>query len=163
MKNILLVFIMLVFAVTLQAQERTVNSSQTTMETGRTYIEYNAIAADTLVTVNQDTIDYVFNNYNHGATEKISIALQLDSIAGNDSIYYALTGYNYIGGTGTSIASSGILVNELNDFFEISDYVASVTDDTSFRHYVLRLIQDDNALYDGGASLDFIYFKIHLK
>ena len=55
-------------------KERTVNSSKTTMKTGHTYIEYNAVAADTLMATNQDTIDFVFNNYNHEAVEKISIA-----------------------------------------------------------------------------------------
>jgi len=154
---------MAVIAIGLQAQERTVNSSKTTMKTGVTYVEYTGVSADTLKVTNQDTIDYVFNNYNHKAIEKIAIGIQLDSIAGNDSIYYSLIGYDNIGGSGTSIATGGILVNQLNELVEISDYVASVSDETSFRYYILRLIQDGNASYDGGASIDWIKFKLYLK
>lgn len=169
MKKILLFIMIIALGIGLQAQERTVNSSKTTMKTDVTYRLYNGVTADTLIITNQDTIDYVFNNYNRNAIEKISIGMQLDTLAGNDSISYSLIGYNNIDddglvvGSGTSIATGEFLVNELDEHIEISDYVSGVTDDTSFRHYVLRLIQNDNASYDGGASIDWIKFKLYLK
>lgn len=161
---------MAVIAIGLQAQERTVNSSKTTLKTGKTYLKYVGVAADTLVETNQDSILYVFNNYNHEAIEKIAFVASFDSIAGNDSLYYTLTGYNDLLGTGTTITSGGILVNQLAEIVDIGQYYSTVSDtasgtpmDLSFRHYGLLIIQDDNNDYDGGASLNWISQKLHLK
>lgn len=164
-KLIILLAIVLMSFVTL-AQERTVNSSKTTFKPDVTYIEYLGVAADSLKETSQDTIDFWFTNQNHKAVEKLVFTLQLDTLAGNDSIYYSLFGYNDTGTTGTSITTGGLLVNASNDLFDIVKWYwtnATTYVDLSYRFYRLRFIQASNNSYDGGAKFDFIKAKLFLK
>lgn len=170
MKKVFALLIICLVAFVAVGQERTVNSSKTTLKTGYSYLQYDAVAADTLVETNQDTIDFVFNNQNHEAIEKVVYVCDMDSTAGADSVYYSLTGYNDLGGTGTLLTSGGALINEIGEIVEISKYYSVAGDtvsgspmDLSFRHYVLRFIQDDNNSYDGGASFNSITEKLFFK
>ena len=160
MKKYFILISFILVACFAMAQERTVNSSKTTLENGTTYIKYQGVAADTLKETNQDTIDYVFNNYNHFEVSKISVLIEADSIAGNDSVYYSLTGYEFPDSpSGTYLASGGILINQKGELKPI----VIESDSISFRKYVLRLIQDDNNDYDGGAEVQNIFWKLFLK
>jgi hypothetical protein len=155
--TLLLIFVALIS----YSQERIVNNSKTTFENGITYLGYVGVAADTLKETNQDTIDFVFNNYNHYAVEKISLLIEADSLAGNDSIYYKLTGYEFpLSATGTLLASGGGLINTTGELIPI---VVEDSDSISFRKYVLRLTQDSNNDYDGGAIIKSIFNKLFLK
>ena len=73
MKKYFILITFILVAVFAMAQERTVNSSKTTLQNGITYIKYQGVAADTLKEKNQDTIDFIFNNYNHFEVSKISV------------------------------------------------------------------------------------------
>lgn len=166
MKTYSTIIILVLFAVVAMAQERTVNSSKTTFKPDVTYLEYTGVAADTLKETNQDTIDFIFTNQNHDAIEKMVFVCSFDTLAGNDSIYYTLEGFNDLALSGTSIATGGILVNELNEEVAISKWYwtnATTFVDLNFRFYKLRIIQDDNNDYDGGASLNWIKSKLSLK
>ena len=147
MKNLFLtITVIFAFYVGINAQERTVFNGKTQLNTGTTYITYTGIAADTLIETNQDTIDYVFTNTNHYAIEKVSFSIIADTLAGNDSVYYTLTGLNYYpAGNETNIVSGGLLFNASNDIGEISKVWNDSTNyDISFRYYKLRVIQAAN-------------------
>lgn len=165
MKNLFLtitVIIALFNVVT--GQERTVFNSKTQLNTGTTYITYTGIAADTLIETNQDTIDYVFTNANHNAIEKVSFTIIADTLAGNDSVYYTLTGLNYYpAGNETNIVSGGLLFNASNDIGEAVKWNDSTNYDISFRYYKLRVIQAANNSYDGGIKLNKIIAKLYYK
>lgn len=166
MKNLFLtITVIFAFYVGINAQERTVFNGKTQLNTGTTYITYTGIAADTLIKTNQDTIDYVFTNANHNAIEKVSFAIIADTLAGNDSVYYTLTGLNYYqGGNETSIVSGGLLFNASNDIGEISKVWNDSTNyDISFRYYKLRVIQAANKSYDGGIKINKIIAKLYYK
>jgi hypothetical protein len=161
MKKLITLVLLIFVALISYSQERTVNNSKTTFENGITYLGYVGVAADTLKETNQDTIDFVFNNYNHYAVEKISLLIKADSLAGNDSIYYKLTGYEFpLSATGTLLASGGALINTTGELIPI---VIEESDSISFRKYVLRLTQDSNNDYDGGAIIKSIFNKLFLK
>lgn len=154
---------MVLFAVVAMAQERTVSA---TLTAGATYKAFPITAADTLKETNQDTIDYWLTNMNREAVEKITFTMSIDTIAGNDSIYYSLYGFNNDDNTGTSIATGGILVNQLNEIVDISKWYwtdATTLVDLSYRFYRLRFIQDGNNDYDGGAKFDYLISKLYLK
>ena len=166
MKNLFLtITVIFAFYVGINAQERTVFNGKTQLNTGTTYITYTGIAADTLIETNQDTIDYVFTNTNHYAIEKVSFSIIADTLAGNDSVYYTLTGLNYYpAGNETNIVSGGLLFNASNDIGEISKVWNDSTNyDISFRYYKLRVIQAANNSYDGGIKLNKIIAKLYYK
>lgn len=146
-------------------QERTVYNGKTQLNTGTTYISYTGVAADTLIETNQDTIDYVFTNTNHNAIEKVSFAIVADTLAGNDSVYYTLSGLNYYPtGNETSIVTGGLLFNATNDIGEVLKMRNDSTNyDISFRYYKLRLIQAANNSYDGGIEINKIIVKLYYK
>ena len=75
MKKYFALFSIVLFAVVAMAQERTVNVG---LKTGVFYIQH-ASAADTLVETNQDTIDFVFENQNREAIEKLIFSASLRS------------------------------------------------------------------------------------
>ena len=82
MKKYFAFLAIVLFAVAAMAQERTVNIG---LKTGVFYI-HHASTADTLVETNQDTIDFVFENQNREAIEKLIFSASIGTIAGNDSI-----------------------------------------------------------------------------
>ena len=144
------------------AQERTV---PITFKTGVSYM-YHSSPADTLKETNQDTIDFIFTNQNHGAIEKLSFTMSIDSLADDDSIYYSLSGLNNSDGTATILATDSILVDQSNEIIDISKWYW--TNDTTFvdlnfRFYRLRFIQASNNLYDGGAKFDYLIGKLYFK
>lgn len=166
MKKYLILSYLVLFAFVAIAQERTVNNKATIFKTDVTYLEYNGVAADTLIKTNQDTIDFIFTNQNHFAVEKLIFSCSFDSIAGNDSIYYFVNGYNNLLGAGTTITTGGALINASNEIVDIAKWYW--TNDTTFvdlnyRYYKLRFIQDGNTDYDGGASVNYIKAKLYLK
>ena len=82
MKKCFALLTIVLFAVVAMAQERTVNIP---MKTGVFYIQH-ASPADTLIETNQDTIDFVFENQNREAIEKLIFSASIDTIAGNASL-----------------------------------------------------------------------------
>ena len=166
MKNLFLT-ITVIFALlnVVTGQERTVFNGKTQLNTGTTYISYTGIAADTLTETNQDTIDFVFTNTNHYAIEKVSFSIIADTLAGNDSVYYTLTGLNYYpAGNETNIVSGGLLFNASNDIGEVLKVWNDSTNyDISFRYYKFRLIQSANNSYDGGIEINKIIAKLYYK
>lgn len=163
MKNLVIFLVLAFVAFASTAQKRTV---PITFKTDVSYRYYSGNPADTLKETNQDTIDFIFTNQNHGAIEKLVFTMSIDTIAGNDSIYYTLSGLNNSDGATTTIASGGILVNQSNEIVDISKWYW--TNDTtyvdlSYRFYRLRFIQDDNNDYDGGAKFDYIIGKLYFK
>jgi hypothetical protein len=150
------------FAVVAMAQERTVDIP---MKTGVFYIQH-ASKADTLIETNQDTIDFVFENQNREAIEKLIFSASIDTIAGNDSISYVVTGFNNPGATETSITTGGLLIDQNNELVEISKWYW--TNDTTYvdlnyRFYRLRVIQLANNDYDGGAKFDYLRLQLRVK
>jgi hypothetical protein len=163
MKKFTVIMILAFVAFVSIAQERTV---PITFKTDVSYIYHKGAAADTLKKTNQDTIDFLFTNQNHGAIEKLVFTMSIDTLAGNDSIYYTLSGLNNSDGAATTIASGGILVNQSNEIVDISKWYW--TNDTTYvdlnyRFYRLRFIQDGNNDYDGGAKFDYLIGKLYFK
>ena len=156
------------------AQERTVSIS---LKDGNTRWDYNGVAKDTLMETNQDTIDFVMEYRSAGAIEKIDLFMQLDTIAGNDSIYVSLLGLKDLSGAATTlIASTGVLLDGLDIVKELSLYqtfandttsegivIKAVPTDLSYRYYKLRMIQAANNSFDGGARVDYVRMKLYQK
>lgn len=143
------------------AQERTVSITLS----GSSYA-YHSSVLDTLKETTKDTIDYIFTNQNPGAVEKLVFTMSIDTLAGNDSIYYSLSGLNNSVGTATTLASGGILTNQSNEIIDISKWYwtnDSTYVDLSFRFYRLRFIQAANNSYDGGAKFDYLIGKLYFK
>jgi hypothetical protein len=162
MKKLFIILTLAFVAFASVAKERSVS---VTFKTDVSYV-YHYSAADTLKETNQDTIDFIFTNQNHGAVEKLSFTMSLDSLAGNDSIYYSLSGLNNSDGTATSLAAGGILVDQSNKIVDISKWYwtnDSTYVDLSFRFYRLRFIQAANNSYDGGAKFDYLIGKLFFK
>jgi hypothetical protein len=74
------------------------------------------------------------------------------------------------------IASTGVLLNASNEITELTLYQTETTDtsatgaitkitplDLSFQHYILRVTQDGNDDYDGGAKFDYVRMKLYQK
>ena len=171
MKKFVNTFIIVLLAVVAMAQERTV----TKYLGSDTRWDYNGTAADTLKETNQDTIDFRVEYRGMEAIEKFDIFMQLDTLAGNDSIYVSVLGYKDLSGAATTLVSStGVLINELNEVKELTLYQTVSADtvssaiihtpvDLSYRYYILRCIQDSNNDYDGGAKFDYVRFKFYKK
>ena len=164
MKKYLFCILTLFLAVVAIAQERTVT---TDFGKGDNYVYHaSTTGADTLVVTNQDTIDFVFTNKNAGAIERLSFTASVDTIAGSDSIYYYLYGYDNLDGSVTEITTGGLCVTKSDQIIEISKWF--YTNDTTwidlnYAHYRLRFIQDDNASYDGGANFDYLTGRLTFK
>jgi len=162
MKKYLILSIMVLFAFVAIAQERTV---PITFKTDVSYVSHSS-STDTLKEVNQDTIDFIFTNQNHGAIEKMVFSMSLDTLAGNDSIFYTLSGLNNSDGTATTIATAGLLINKSNQIIDISKWYwtnATTDVDLNYRFYRLRFIQSANNTYDGGAKFDYLIGKLYFK
>lgn len=168
-----LILLGLIFVASISySQERTVTKA---LGLNETRWNYKGTAADTLKKTNQDTIDFRLTYKSPVAVEKIDIFIQADSIAGNDSIYVSLLGKKEPTGAETTlIASTGMLINQLNEIKELTVYQTVSSDtvgnsiiatpvDLSFQEYILRAIQDGNNDYDGGAKFDYIRFKLYQK
>jgi len=174
MKKLLVIFSMVLFAVVAMAQERTVTKQLANVETRWDYTP-KTISADTLRKTNQDTIDYRMEYRSPVAIEKIDLFFQADTVAGNDSLYVSLIGMKELTGAATTlIAPSGVLLNALNEITELSVYQTISSDtvgsaivatplDLSYRYYILRIIQDGNNDYDGGANIDYVRMKLYQK
>jgi len=162
MKKLIGLLILAFVAFVSIAQERTV---QVTFKPDVSYM-YHSSVLDTLKETTKDTIDYIFTNQNHVAVEKLVFTMSIDSLAGNDSIYYSLSGLNNSDGTATSLATGGILVNQKNEIIDISKWYwtnATTFVDLNYRFYRLRFIQASNNSYDGGAKFDYLIGKLYLK
>lgn len=144
------------------AQERTV---PITFGTDVSYV-YHSSTLDTLKETTKDTIDFIFTNQNHYAIEKLNFTMSIDTLAGNDSIYYSISGLNNSTGTATSLVTGGILVNKSNQIVDISKWYwtnATTFVDLNYRFYRIRFIQAANNSYDGGAKFDYLIGKMYFK
>lgn len=83
MKKIFVIFSLLVFALAVFSQERTVELAP--IKKGETYKKYSGVAADTLVATNQDTIDVVFEYNGPGYVKKVALKSRFDLIDGADT------------------------------------------------------------------------------
>ncbi len=172
MKKYLILLGLIFVAFISYSQERTVKKA---LGLNETRWNYTGTAADTLKENNQDTIDFRLTYKSPVAVEKIDIFIQADSIAGKDSIYVSLLGKKEPTGAATTlIASTGMLINQLNEIKELTVYQTVSSDtvggaiiatplDLSFQEYILRVIQDGNDDYDGGAKIDYMRFKLYQK
>jgi len=161
MKKLVIILVLAFVAFVSTAQERTVSITLS----NSSYV-YHSSVLDTLKETTKDTIDYIFTNQNPGAIEKLNFTMSLDSLAGNDSIYYSLSGLNNSDGAATTIASGGILVNQSNEIVDISKWYwtnATTFVDLNYRFYRLRFIQAANNSYDGGAKFDYLIGKLYFK
>jgi hypothetical protein len=162
MKKLIALLFLFALSATMMAQERTVNVDIKSGFTWGTYVEYTGVAADTLKETNQDSISYQFLYRLNEAIDKIAFTIVADTLAGNDSIYYTLNGYNDPLGAATAIKTAGALFNSIGDILEISVTDTDSTD-ISYRIYELLMVQDGNNDYDGGAEVQNINLKIHIK
>jgi len=162
MKKLLGLLFLFAFTISAMAQERTVDVDIKSGFTWGTYVSYTGLAPDTLKETNQDSISYQFLYRLNEAIDKIAFTVVADTLAGNDSIYYTLNGYNDALGAATLIKTAGALFNATADVLEISVTDTDSTD-ISYRIYELLLIQDGNNDYDGGAEIETINLKIHTK
>ena len=153
MKKLFAILFLFAITVTMMAQERTVNVDIKSGFTWGTYVSYTGVAADTLIETNQDFILYKFLYRKDEAIDKLAFTIVDDSLAGNDSIYYYLNGYNDASGAST-------LINQTGEVLELSVTDTDLTD-ISCRYYGLLLIQDDNNLYDGGDKIQNVNLKIY--
>ena len=159
MKKLFAILFLFAITVTMMAQERTVNVDIKSGFTWGTYVSYTGVAADTLIETNQDFILYKFLYRKDEAIDKLAFTIVDDSLAGNDSIYYYLNGYNDASGASTLIKTAGFLINQTGEVLELSVTDTDLTD-ISCRYYGLLLIQDDNNLYDGGDKIQNVNLKI---
>ena len=174
MKKLIIFIGLVLFAFVAMAQERTVSLI---LNNGQTRWDYTGTARDTLKENNQDTIDFRMAYKSPKAIEKIDIFFQADTLAGNDSIYVSLLGKKELTGAATTlIASTGVLLNASNEINELTLYQTETTDtsatgavtkitplDLSYQYYILRMIQDGNNEYDGGAKIDYVRMKLYQK
>ena len=187
MKRAILILIMAVFAIGLQAQERTVER----LIKG-TYKNYTGAAADTLTLTNQDTIDVVFEYNGPGYVYKLSVKSRFDVIAGADTtVAVSVFGKEFeddetyvqiIASTLTSAIAANNTVQVLSsDYTETTaafdvpytnptagtvdtlEYpIQTVTPlDKSYRFYRVRyIIQGDDSV-GTGIKLDDVEFKLY--
>lgn len=172
MKKYLILLGLIFVAFISYSQERTVSKL---LANGETRWDYKGTAADTLKKTNQDTIDFRMEYRSPTAIEKIDIFFQADTIDGNDSIYVSLLGKKELTGAATTlIASTGVLLNASNEITELTLYQTVSSDtvgsaiiatpvDLSYKYYILRMIQDGNTDYDGGADIDYVRMKLYQK
>lgn len=172
MKKYLILLGLIFVAFISYSQERTVIKA---LGLNETRWNYTGTAADTLKETNQDTIDFSLTYKSPVAIEKIDVFFQADTLAGNDSVYVSLLGKKELTGTATTlIASTGVLFNASNEINELTLYQTVSSDtvgsaiiatpvDLSYQYYILRMIQDGNDDYDGGAKIDYVRFKLYQK
>ncbi len=174
MKKLIIFIGLVLFAFVAMAQERTVSLI---LNNGQTRWDYTGTARDTLKENNQDTIDFRMAYKSPEAIEKIDIFFQADTLAGKDSIYVSLLGKKELTGAATTlIASTGVLIDQSNEIKELTLYQTETTDtsatgavkkitplDLSYQYYILRMIQDGNNDYDGGAKIDYVRMKLYQK
>ena len=187
MKRAILILIMAVFAIGLQAQERTVER----LIKG-TYKNYTGAAADTLISTNQDTIDVVFEYNGPGYVNKLSVKSRFDVISGADTtVAVSVFGKEFeddetyiqiIASTLTSAIAADNTVQVLSsDYTETTaafdvpytnptagtvdtlEYPIQIVTplDKSYRFYRVRyIIQGDDSV-GTGIKLDDVEFKLY--
>lgn len=172
MKKLITILGLVFFAVVAMAQDRTVSTS---LANGYTRWDYVGTSADTVGEVDHNIIDFRMTYKSPEAIEKIDVFFQADTVAGNDSIYVQLLGMKELTGAATTlIASTGVLLNASNEITELTLYQTISSDtvgsaiiatplDLSFQHYILRVTQDGNDDYDGGAKFDYVRMKLYQK
>jgi len=174
MKKLITILGLVFFAVVAMAQDRTVPIE---LANGYTRWDYVGTSADTVGEVDHNIIDFRMTYKSPEAIEKIDVFFQADTVAGNDSIYVQLLGMKELTGAATTlIASTGVLLNASNEITELTLYQTETTDtsatgaitkitplDLSFQHYILRVTQDSNDDYDGGAKFDYVRMKLYQK
>lgn len=78
MKKLIIIMIFAFLGLANFAQERTVTKQ---MSRNTTYYRYSGTAADTLVSTNQDTIDFVIEYRNAGYVKKVAVKSKFDLVA----------------------------------------------------------------------------------
>lgn len=152
----LLSILLLVFSVTLFAQDRTVDL--TPMGAHDTYVKYTGVAADTL-TSNQDTLDIEFE-YRGDYVYKVAALSEIDTIAGADTLTVELLGYDFEDDATAATLVAASTVNAAEDGeieILVDDYEAAAAE-LSFRRYVLRYIRTGTG---GGLEIKKAELKLY--
>lgn len=187
MKKIFVIFSLLVFAVAVFAQERTV--TLTPIKKGETYKKYSGVAADTLVATNQDTIDVVFEYNGPGYVKKVALKSRFDLISVADTtVAISLFGKEFsdddtyvevIASTLTADINADNTVKVLTS--DYTESIAASTDvfnadstitvaaqtitppDKSYRYYRARYIITAASGAGSGVKLDEIELKLYTE
>ena len=107
MKKILSILIILLFAIVAIAQDKAVEIPiKTGISNWGTYVAYTA---NDELKGTVDTIDYHFIYRRHEMVKKISGLMQLDTIAGRDTITYQLHGRDFANSTWTTLINATTL------------------------------------------------------
>jgi hypothetical protein len=158
MKKILLIIAFLGLIFSSYAQEKTISK---TLPDGSTYLDYIGVSSDTLMTTNQDTIDFKVKYQSAEYVKKIAVHIEIDTIAGLDTVSVQVLGYDfYADGTSNEIiAASTTNVTSTSDIIISDDYM-SAADEFSFRFYVIRIIKIG---VGGGLIIKEIELKIYTE
>jgi len=162
------------------AQERTISK---TMPEGNTYFKYTGVAADTLISTNQDTIDFVLEYRNHDYVKKIAVKTRFDVVAGADTtVSVSVYGKEFsddatyvevvAAATSSAVAANNtvqILASDPYTVEAISTFAADSTVaahnftpfDKSYRFYRIRYIIKGNDSVGTGIKLDEIEVKFY--
>lgn len=162
-KIVLFLSLLLTLPLMTFAQERTV--TVTPMSPGVTYSVYNGTAADTIVYINQDTIDVVFT-YRGPAVSKLAVESLFSPISGADTtVSVSVYGREFEGaGAYTEIiaptVSSAVTANSIASVLSATAANA-VNGDESFRQFRIRYIIQGQSAAGSGITLDAVKLKIY--
>jgi hypothetical protein len=171
MKKLISILITLLISVSMFAGTR-----ENSKDIGdKTRWSFRVGAADTL-TVNQG-IDFVVKYNGNESISKIVGMFVGDTIAGNDSIYYTVIGYNELSGTGVTLVNkTGVVANKKGYVREFTvlqttqvDSVATAgtypltqtPKDLSFQYYVYRFTNGVTAETKGGFKFSEFVTKMY--
>lgn len=156
MKRILILSLLVVFSLTLFAQDKEIVLKP--MGNYDTYISYTGKVADTL-TVNQDTVD-VRIEYRGNYVNKIAILSKFDIVDGADTLTVQLLGYDFEDDATAATVFSATTVNvgANNTVSILSDDYSGGAVELSFRHYILRYIRTG---VGNGVKIKKAEFKVY--
>lgn len=164
------------------SQERTISK---TMTNGVYYYKYTGVAADTLTSTNQDTIDFVLQYQSPQYVKKIAVKTKFDTIAGADTtVAISVFGKEFsddatyvevIPSTlSAAVSADGIVKVLTSDPYTVeaaytfgADSVTAAHNhtpfDKSYRYYRVRYIIQGNDATGTGIEIDEIEFKIYTE
>lgn len=160
MKNLILLFALLIGFISVNAQERTIARDFTN---DGTYIYSNVFSStlDIVKRTTNDTLDVKIKNTNPNYVSKIALHLQVDTIDGTDTVSVQLLGYDFSDDpTGNVIiAADTTRVVSSSEIILFDDYQAAA-DEFSFRYYVVRVRHLGLGL---GCRLKEVEFKLYVQ
>lgn len=156
MKKIILFIAMLLCALSISAQDKTVLGA---VRAGETYFNVQVGASDT-ITAALDTTDYKFKYLGDGNIMKVAVHAEFDKRTSNDTVSVQLLGYDFLDDTSANAiitaTASNVTANS-TDLIIFDDYQAGA-DEFAFKYYVVRIIRTGTG---GGVKVKELELKLY--